>query len=79
MEDNVFLIKAVHEVSKKPKVVVMAYDIEEANILYDEGADYVVLPHLAGGRQIVRSLKKDELDGLDDLREKDKKVLEEGI
>lgn len=76
LEDNLLLIKVTRHLNKKTKIVVLAYDIEEANILYKDGADYVVLPHLAGGRQIARALKTGDGDKLDELREKDKTYLE---
>lgn len=75
LEDNLMLIKSVRHANRRTKIVVVAYDIDEANILYDEGVDYVVLPHIAGGRQIARTLKSDELEKLEDLREKDKGYL----
>lgn len=74
LENNIFLIKAAHA-KKRVKVIVMAYDIEEAKKLYEEGADYVVLPHIAGGRQIARTVKTEEFDRLDELKEKDKEYL----
>lgn len=76
LEDNLLLMKATRHVNKKAKIVVMAYDIEEARILYHDGADYVVLPHLAGGRQIARALRAEEIEKLEELREKDKIYLE---
>lgn len=76
LEDNMLLIKAVHHHNKKTKIIVMAYDIEEAKLLYKEGVDYVVLPHIAGGRQIARTLKSDELEKLEELKEKDKAYLQ---
>lgn len=71
LEDNLLLMKATRHLNKKAKLIVLAYDTDEANILYHQGADYVVLPHLAGGRQIARALKSDEMEKLEDLREKD--------
>lgn len=75
LEDNLLIIKAVRHANKKTKIVVVAYDIEEANILYDEGVDYVVLPHIASGRQIARTLKADELEKLEEMKEKDREYL----
>lgn len=73
LEDNLQLMKATRHVNKKAKVVVLAYDIEEAQTLYNAGADYVVLPHLAGGRQIARALKSsEESEKLEEMKEKDK-------
>lgn len=71
LEDNLILLKQLSRNNKKARVIVMALDTEEAKILYREGADYVVLPHLAGGRQIARYLKKDQIDEIFDLKEKD--------
>ncbi len=75
VEDNLFFIKAVRAANKRAKIVVVAYDIDVAKFFYKQGVDYVVLPHIAGGRQIARTLKTDELERLDDLREKDKEYL----
>lgn len=75
LDDNIALIKAAHHANKRTKIIVMAYDPDEAKQLYDEGADYVVLPHIAGGRQIARTVKTEEFDKLEELREKDKKYL----
>ncbi|HET9946993.1 MAG TPA: cation:proton antiporter [Patescibacteria group bacterium] len=76
LENNIFIIKSAHAAKKKVKVIVMAYDIDEAKKLYEEGADYVVLPHIAGGRQIAHTVKTDEFEKLEELKEKDKKYLE---
>lgn len=75
-EYNALLIKLAHHEKKRVKVIVMAYDVDEAKGLYDEGADYVVLPHIAGGRQIARTLKSDELEKLEEMKEKDKVYLQ---
>lgn len=75
LEDNMLLMKAVRHANKKTKLIMLAYDTTDANILYREGADYVVLPHLAGGRQLAKALKSDELKELEDLKEKDKMYL----
>jgi Kef-type K+ transport system membrane component KefB len=75
IEDNILIIKAVRHINKKAKIVVVAYDIEEAKYFYKHGVDYVVLPHIAGGRQIARTLKTDEFERLDELRAKDQEYL----
>lgn len=76
LEDNLLLIKVAKRMNKQIKVVLLAYDIEEARILYRDGADYVVLPHLAGGRQIAHALRLGAEKKLDMLRKKDKIYLE---
>lgn len=75
LEDNLLLSKAVHHANQKTKIIVVSTDTEEAKLLYKEGVDYVVLPHIAGGRQIARALQLDELERLDDLKEKDQLYL----
>ena len=75
IEDNVLIIKSVRSKNHKAKIIVVAYDAEEAKFFYKMGVDYVVLPHIAGGRQIAKTLKSDELEKLEELREKDKKYL----
>jgi Kef-type K+ transport system membrane component KefB len=74
LEDNVLLLRALRHENRKAKVVVMAFDKLEARELYKEGADYVVLPHLAGGRQLAKIIEKD-FDGIANLREKDQRYL----
>ncbi|HEX8966077.1 MAG TPA: cation:proton antiporter family protein [Patescibacteria group bacterium] len=75
IEDNILIIKSIRLKNHKAKIIVVAYDAEEAKFFYKMGVDYVVLPHIAGGRQIAKTLKSDELEKLDELREKDKKYL----
>src|SRR5260221_2138500 len=75
LENNIFIIKASHVAKKRVKVIVMAYDIDDAKKLYEEGADYVVLPHVAGGRQIAHTVKTEDLEKLEEMKEKDKKYL----
>lgn len=74
VEDNLILIKEVKNFKSKAIIIVTALDSKDAKILYAENADYVVLPHLAGGRQLARLLEKD-LSGLNDLKAKDQKYL----
>lgn len=75
ISDNLLLLKELKHQNRKAKVFVMALDLKDAKILYQEGADYVILPHLAGGRQIAKLISDDHLDKIEDLREKDKKYL----
>ncbi len=62
---NIFLMKKIREVNKRAKVMVTADDIDQALILYEHGADYVILPHFLGGEHVsnlvtkVRSKKLD--------------------
>lgn len=75
MDDNLLLLKELKHQNRKALVFVMALDIADAKLLYKEGADYVILPHLAGGRQIAKLISESHLDKIDKLRDKDRKYL----
>lgn len=75
LEDNLILLNELKHENRKAKIVMMAFDPKDATILYKEGADYVVLPHLAGGRQIAKLISEDGLSKLEHLKQKDKKYL----
>ncbi len=47
-ETNLLLINKIRQTNKKAIIMVVSHNIEEANILYDEGATYVVMPHFLG-------------------------------
>lgn len=47
--DTLLMIKKVRRQNNSAKIIVTAYMVEEALSLYEEGADYVILPHLLGG------------------------------
>ena len=70
VEDNLLLLRELKHKKSKARVIVTALDSSDAKVLYSEGADYVVLPHLAGGRQLAKIIEKD-LDEISDLRTKD--------
>ena len=74
-EDNMLLLKELKHENRKAKVVMMALDSHDAKLLYKEGADYVILPHLAGGRQIAEIILDNHLDKIEKLRDKDIKYL----
>ncbi len=74
-EDNLLLLKELRHDNRKAKIVMMAFEGKEAKTLYRAGADYVILPHLAGGRQIAELISKDGLSKLEKLKEKDKGYL----
>jgi Trk K+ transport system NAD-binding subunit len=75
IQDNILLLRELKRENRRARVVVMALDSKDAKQLYKEGADYVILPHLAGGRQIAKIIIDDTLDKIEDLRNKDKNYL----
>ncbi|MDP3726947.1 MAG: NAD-binding protein, partial [bacterium] len=74
-EDNLLLVKGIRHENQKIKIIVVAQDQGEAEELYRGGVDYVVLPHLAGGRHIAKILSENNIDQIGTLREKDLKAL----
>ena len=50
--DNSMLAKKVKSVNKRAIVIVSAEDVDDALELYNNGADYVILPHMLGGEHI---------------------------
>jgi Kef-type K+ transport system membrane component KefB len=76
VEDNLLLLEAISKLNKKATVVVCAMEKEYAKILYKAGADYVVLPHLAGGRHLAKMLiDKNHLEIIEEYKAKDRLVL----
>lgn len=72
LEDNLLLIEGLKHVNKNALVVVMALETYDAKALYEAGADYVILPHLAGGRHIAKMLiDKRHLELIEDYKQKD--------
>lgn len=65
IEDNLLLLEGLKAGNKKAKVIVAALENEDASTLYEAGADYVVLPHLAGGRFLAKLLKDNNLETVD--------------
>lgn len=48
-QSNLLLLKMMKEDHAHAKIIVTSYHIHEALTLYDNGADYVIVPHLLGG------------------------------
>ncbi|MCK4589013.1 MAG: cation:proton antiporter [Nanoarchaeota archaeon] len=56
--DNLLLIKRLKEVNPKGVAIVNASKIDEGLRLYEQGADYVVMPHFLGGEHISFMVEK---------------------
>ncbi len=73
-EDNLLLLKSIKKLKQKPIIVVAALEKHDARELYKEGADYVVMPHVAGGHHLAKILvDKDHLELIEKYKEKDLK------
>ncbi|MBR9705504.1 hypothetical protein GOV14_00565 [Candidatus Pacearchaeota archaeon] len=63
VEDNLYLIKKAKKRNKKVMIFVVATRISEAQLLYDAGADYVILPLVIGGQksfELIRDIKRNK-------------------
>jgi voltage-gated potassium channel Kch len=75
-EDNLILINNVRRLKKQPQLVLRAETEEQADFLYKEGADYVLLPHLSSGHALGQALANGKLSKiLAKLRNKDQAVM----
>jgi len=74
-ETNLLLIKKIRQVNKKAIILVISHHIEEANIFYENGATYVILPHFLGGKYASMMIDKHGLDLSNFLKEKRKHIL----
>ena len=74
-EDNLLLLKAIKS-AKGPKIIVVAYEKSDAKEFYKEGADYVIMPHIAGGNHLAKILVDDNhLKLIEEYREKERDYL----
>ncbi len=76
-EDNIRLLKAMDSSENRPKIILRAENEEDAKVLYEKGADYVLLPYLTSGQYLGRSIAIDpELKILEQLRNRDLELME---
>ncbi len=88
LQDNLRIIRELDSISKnqkeeddeeknsKPKIILRAEDADDAELLYNKGADYVLLPHFTSGQYLGRSIAVDpELNILEQLKKKDLEVI----
>ena len=76
MEDNLILLGSIMRSKRKPKTVVRAETEEQAVKLYENGADYVLLPHLSSGHALGQAIASTRsLSFLKRLAAKDRAIL----
>lgn len=61
VEDNVFFISEIKKLRKRPKIVTIAQSDGEEKELKKAGVDYVIQPHVLGGRHLAHLIKTDSL------------------
>jgi Kef-type K+ transport system membrane component KefB len=71
-EDALLLLKNIKKL-KGPKVIVAAFEKTDARQFYAEGADYVIMPHIAGGNHLAKLLmNEDHLRMIEEYKDKEK-------
>ncbi len=72
LEDNIMVAKKIRSLSKKPKLVLRADTEKDAKILYEYGADYVLLPNFTAGQYLGKTIAlSPEMEILHHLKEND--------
>lgn len=72
LEDNLILLRELKHENRSAKIIMMAHDLRDAKILYEDGADYVMMPHFIGGSHIAKIiLEDDKLEVLEEYKKKD--------
>ncbi len=58
-KDNLVVLEIIRHHNPGAKIILTAESEKDARELYDEGADYVILPHFLGGRELVEIIDRD--------------------
>lgn len=71
-DDNLFILAALRNYKNRPKIILRAETEKETEILYKEGADYVLLPNFTAGQYLGKTIAIDPTMGiLPDLKRRD--------
>ncbi|MBU2639101.1 MAG: cation:proton antiporter [Nanoarchaeota archaeon] len=73
-ETNLLLIEKIRRVNKNAIIMVVSHHLDEADVLYKEGATYVILPHFLGGKYASMLINKHGLNFKKFLTERDKHI-----
>lgn len=74
-EDALILLKNIKSL-RGPKVIVAAFDKNDAKEFYKMGADYVIMPHVAGGNHLANLLISDNhLELIEEYKAKEKSLI----
>jgi len=74
-DTNVLLVNTIKRINPNAITIVISHQIGDANVLYDKGATYVVLPHFLGGKYASMMINKYGLNKNKFLIEKRKHIL----
>ncbi|MCC7356893.1 cation:proton antiporter [Candidatus Uhrbacteria bacterium] len=62
MDTNLLILAKAKKENPKANILLTAQSIPDANILYEQGASYVILPHFLGGNQAALMLERIGID-----------------
>ena len=68
--DNLMLLRQIRRLNPDARVILSAETLDRARLMYDAGADYVVLPRVETARVFLDVLESIENGQLGDLRER---------
>lgn len=75
-EDNLRILTQINSLKEKPKIILRAENEKDAQILYQQGTDYVLLPHLTSGQYLGKTIAVDpEMKILEQLKKKDLELM----
>ena len=74
IDTNLLLIHKISELNKKAIIIVVSHQIDEALMLYNEGATYVILPHFLGGHYTSTMIERYGLNPDKFLKDKIKHI-----
>lgn len=70
LDTNLLLINKIKTENPKAIISVVSHQIDEAIMLYDEGATYVLMPHFLGGQHFSAMINENKLDAEKFLEDK---------
>lgn len=71
-ETNYLIVDHIRKTNKDSAVIIKSDDIEEATMLYEKGATYVMMPHYLGGTHTVALVNKHGFDLAQFAKEREK-------
>jgi len=76
LDDNLNLVQRIKDIDSNIKVITRAEAEEEAVVLYNQGSDYVLLPHSLSGKYLGKIINSGtKFSKLEKLRKKEIKLL----
>lgn len=76
IHDNLALMNILNSMEARPKTIIRAETEDEAQMLYREGADYVLLPHFTSGQYLGKTIAVDpDANILEHLKQRDLEMM----